>query len=157
MERYKGYKVPISNVKMGNLLDKLNAMDGTTLADVIEGAAASQKAAAASGDSSAATETTSPADLLAALDQAIGLNDTDPEDVSTSEGSSVEEPKKQRKRRNSRNLLLDEITGPRANNGTVEENKVQSNFIDLTRLLPPLPKKGSFEVSTIKKSLYFFS
>lgn len=30
-------------------------------------------------------------------------------------------------------------------------------FVELTRLLPPVPKKGSFEVDSVKKSLYFFS
>jgi DNA-directed RNA polymerase, mitochondrial len=30
-------------------------------------------------------------------------------------------------------------------------------FIDLVDLLPPLPKKGTFDVKTIKNSLYFFS
>ncbi|OBZ74536.1 DNA-directed RNA polymerase, mitochondrial [Grifola frondosa] len=30
-------------------------------------------------------------------------------------------------------------------------------FVALTDLIPPLPKKGEFDVTTIKKSLYFFS
>ena len=30
-------------------------------------------------------------------------------------------------------------------------------FIDLCAVLPPLPKKGSFDVKTIRKSQYFFS
>lgn len=30
-------------------------------------------------------------------------------------------------------------------------------FYDLADLLPPIPKKGSFDVSEIKRSLYFFS
>lgn len=156
MERYKGYKVPISNVKIGNLLEKLNAMEGASLADVLEDAATKKELAAASGVDSIATETTSAADLLAALDQAIGL-DADPEDVPESDEDSTKEPVKQRRRRNSKNVLLEEMAGPRSENGTVEENKVQDNFIDLTKLIPPLPKKGTFEVSTIKKSLYFFS
>lgn len=33
----------------------------------------------------------------------------------------------------------------------------EGKFVDLTTLLPPLPKKGEFDVSKIKKSLYFFS
>ncbi|KAI0798166.1 DNA/RNA polymerase [Abortiporus biennis] len=40
----------------------------------------------------------------------------------------------------------------------VPANGPMSNkFIELTELFPPLPKKGGFDVSTIKKSLYFFS
>lgn len=35
--------------------------------------------------------------------------------------------------------------------------KFEGKFVDLTALLPPLPKKGEFDVSKIKSSLYFFS
>ncbi|KAF7345060.1 DNA-directed RNA polymerase [Mycena venus] len=39
-----------------------------------------------------------------------------------------------------------------------EENKqLLHKFVDLTSLLPPLPKKGSFEVKSIRDSQYFFS
>lgn len=34
---------------------------------------------------------------------------------------------------------------------------LEGKFVDLTALLPPLPKKGEFDVSKIKSSLYFFS
>ena len=30
-------------------------------------------------------------------------------------------------------------------------------YIDLTSVLPPLPKKGDFDVTSIKRSQYFFS
>lgn len=32
-----------------------------------------------------------------------------------------------------------------------------TRFVNLVDILPPLPEKGHFDVSTIKKSLYFFS
>ncbi|KAF7331179.1 DNA-directed RNA polymerase [Mycena sanguinolenta] len=38
-----------------------------------------------------------------------------------------------------------------------EERLLLHKFVDLTSLLPPLPKKGSFEVKSIKDSPYFFS
>ena len=34
---------------------------------------------------------------------------------------------------------------------------MEGRFINLIDLIPPLPKKGDFEVSTIKNSQYFFS
>ena len=37
------------------------------------------------------------------------------------------------------------------------KKKLDNKFIDLVRLFPPLPKKGTFDVNTIKKSVYFFS
>lgn len=33
----------------------------------------------------------------------------------------------------------------------------KNKFIKLSHLIPPHPKKGTFEVETIRKSLYFFS
>lgn len=36
-------------------------------------------------------------------------------------------------------------------------NGVRGRFVNLVDLIPPLPKKGDFEVSTIKNSPYFFS
>jgi len=38
-----------------------------------------------------------------------------------------------------------------------EDVKSMDKFIDVTSLFPPLPKKGQFDVSNIKNSLYFFS
>jgi DNA-directed RNA polymerase, mitochondrial len=35
--------------------------------------------------------------------------------------------------------------------------RLLGKFVELTDLLPPLPKKGSFDVETIKQSQYFFS
>ncbi|KAJ6542761.1 hypothetical protein B0H19DRAFT_957630 [Mycena capillaripes] len=38
-----------------------------------------------------------------------------------------------------------------------EEKQLLHKFVELTTLLPPLPKKGSFDVKSIRDSLYFFS
>lgn len=35
--------------------------------------------------------------------------------------------------------------------------KLMGKFVNLTDLFPPLPKKGEFDVGSIKKSQYFFS
>lgn len=37
------------------------------------------------------------------------------------------------------------------------DQAIQSKFVNLIDVLPLLPKKGSFDVKTIKKSQYFFS
>ena len=34
---------------------------------------------------------------------------------------------------------------------------LDTHFIELTSVLPPVPKRGDFDVSKIKQSLYFFS
>lgn len=35
--------------------------------------------------------------------------------------------------------------------------RLLGKFVDLVDLMPPLPKKGNFDVETIKGSQYFFS
>lgn len=42
-------------------------------------------------------------------------------------------------------------------NITEADAHLLGKFVDLCDLLPPLPKKGTFDVETIKKSQYFFS
>ena len=37
------------------------------------------------------------------------------------------------------------------------DQRLFGKFVDLTDLIPPLPKKGSFDVADIRKSQYFFS
>lgn len=34
---------------------------------------------------------------------------------------------------------------------------MEDRFVDITELLPPVPKKGVFDVDRVKNSLYFFS
>ncbi|OSX56620.1 hypothetical protein POSPLADRAFT_1175011 [Postia placenta MAD-698-R-SB12] len=41
--------------------------------------------------------------------------------------------------------------------GEVEDPAIAGKFVELIDVLPPVPLKGSFDVNTIKKSLYFFS
>lgn len=46
----------------------------------------------------------------------------------------------------------DEVNEPDAANA-----RLLGKFVDLIDLMPPLPKKGDFDVETIKGSQYFFS
>lgn len=150
MERYKGYLVPISCVKAGSLLKKLAAREQTTSLDILHSATKPDSNPEVIGP------LTSTEELLEALDLAIG---------STTEGSEeheFQEPESaltevenkdsedgvivQKRRRRTRKEI-------EADDPTYEEPK----FVELTRLLPPVPKKGNFEVNAVKKSLYFFS
>jgi DNA-directed RNA polymerase len=158
MERYKGYKIPISAVKVGSLLDKLDAMKQTALAGVIESAASTSEK---STDAAVYSEEYDPTDLLAALDKAIGLTQSE-EAIEEAEAFEDDEadaaPAKPERKGRKPKTLLGLTEGAQDGGGrTSEEAKFQNSFIDLTKLLPPLPKKGNFEVNTIKKSLYFFS
>jgi DNA-directed RNA polymerase len=66
-----------------------------------------------------------------------------------------------RTRFNVRRLRASEGEGE--NGFTEEQQRIldaispDGRFIDLCTILPPLPKKGSFDVKTIKESQYFFS
>ncbi len=61
--------------------------------------------------------------------------------------------------------LLKPVCGPgrpRKGSATTQdqpslEDLLESKFVDVGELLPPVPKKGEFDVNKIKKSLYFFS
>jgi DNA-directed RNA polymerase len=167
MERYKDYKVPISSVK-GGTLNKLTAMEQITLTDIINSSTMIDDVSEQSGEVALSTSE----DLLAALDKAIGLTESDDKSVEVggativaseaedapSEAQEAEGSTNKSSKRRSRGTKGDAyLYARRTEVESPEEAKVQNSFIDLTKLLPPLPKKGNFEVSTIKKSLYFFS
>lgn len=150
MERYKGYRVPINCVKSGSLLKKLAAREQTTSDDILHSVTKPD-----SKDPRAIGPLTSTEDLIEALNLAIGSNRGDSEEheldqhLSDSTAAEIEDsdeaeviPSKRRKTK--ANMEAD---------ATYEEPK----FVELTKLLPPVPKKGNFEVNTVKKSLYFFS
>lgn len=150
MERYKGYLVPISCIKTGSLLQQLAAREQTTSQDILNSATKSELDGPETVGPLTSTE-----ELLKALDSAIGSDNEElkefeprePESISTKaeiEGSDQAEvaiPKKKKRR-------------------TKSETETDGNdpkFVELTRLLPPVPERGNFEVDTVKKSLYFFS
>ena len=92
------------------------------------------------------------------------MPDADDEDVEMIEASdeteaieemeaSEKKPKKKMGRPSTIFAHLPERVRAVLNNATENSDK----FVDLLDLLPPLPQKGSFDVKTIKKSLYFFS
>jgi len=155
MERYKGYRVPLATVKVGSLLQKLADREQTTSFDILNSATKLDPQ-----EPKVVGPLTSPEELLEALDLAIG---PDGEDLEY-HGRGQPEPLpphgeigpdheaalntlSRRRRRTKRELQA-------AADGRVVE---EPRFVELTKLFPPMPKKGNFEVNTVKKSLYFFS
>jgi len=148
--------VPITSVKAGTLLKQLADREQTTSDDILHFATKPD-----SQESKVVGPLTSTEELLEALDLAIGSEGNDPEDhdhgesesVSTQGGTedSVEAvvtiPTRRRRR------TKKELQAAAAGEFIREEPK----FVEVTKLLPPVPKKGNFEVNTVKKSLYFFS
>jgi DNA-directed RNA polymerase len=153
MERYKGHLVPLSVVKSGSLIKRLAARGHTTSDDILHAVTKPD-----SNKTDAIGPLTSTEELLEALDLAIGSGREDlegrtaaPETESAftraeteASGDAVVAIPTRRKRRTKKEI----------------EAGVQTHepkFVELTKLLPPVPKKGSFEVNAVRKSLYFFS
>jgi DNA-directed RNA polymerase len=156
VERYKGYRVPIAWLKSGTLVKQLAAREQTTSDEILN--------SAAQRDSVEPKEVgphTSTEDLLEALDLALGSEEDLEEDEPQEREVTPTEAKTETEG--------DGDTGPavskRKKRRTREEMKAsyplglgdELKFVELTKLLPTVPKKGNFEVNTVKKSLYFFS
>lgn len=156
MGRYKGYLVPMSCVKSGSLLKKLAAREQTTSDDILHSATRPD-----SKESEEFGPLTSTAELLEALDLAIGSDEKDcgehralgtepavaqAEVVVSGAAETTVIPKRRRRTKK-------EIEAADMGKSSYEEPR----FVELTKLLPPVPKKGNFEVNTVKRSLYFFS
>ena len=137
MKRYQGYRVPIDSIKAGTLLKKLADREQKTSNDLL--LSATESVAKNSEDIGPLTSTQ---ELLDALDLAVGSEDLGDCELNISKPISAE----------SETEDVSEINEPIP---LMRNNKPR--FVELTRLLPPIPKKGNFEVDTVRKSLYFFS
>lgn len=73
------------------------------------------------------------------------VDDSDAEETS----EDVEAPSKSFRRNMSTEYDISVVTD--------DQDGFRGRFINLVDMFPPLPKKGDFEVSTIKNSPYFFS
>jgi DNA-directed RNA polymerase, mitochondrial len=129
-----------------SLLEKLAAREQTTSNHILHSVTKSD-----AKEPEAIGPLTSTEELLEALDLGIDSDEKDPEELESAsieadiqDGDNVEviNPKK-RKRRTKKEKEMDIESMPK--------------FVELTKLLPPVPKKGNFEVNTVKGSLYFFS
>ena len=155
MERYKGYRLPIASVKGGTLLKKLADREQTTSDDILHSATKPDPQ-----EQKTIGPLTSTEELLEALDFVIGSEGDDldsherrePEPVSiqseAADGGEALVTVPTRRRRRSKGTQA-----TACGEATYEEPR----FVELTKLLPPVPKKGTFEVNAVKKSLYFFS
>ena len=142
--------MPFSTVKTGSLLKKLADRESTTSDDILNSATKPDPQ-----EPKVVGPLTSTEELLEALDLAIGSEGEDfechehgesesgsPHDETDGGGKSTAFVPSKRGRKSKKKLE----TG-------IDEPK----FVELIKLLPPVPKKGSFEVNAVKKSLYFFS
>lgn len=134
-ERYKGYKVPVSVLRSGTFMKQLNEVSVESLGE------------ARSEEIIAEQEQQEMRELeeLEAEDEDADLEAAEQKPKSKSRG---------KKRGKSKLVLPKHIQD--IVEGTTDE-AADYKFVDLVDLIPPLPQKGNFDVTTIKKSLYFFS
>ena len=160
MERYKGYRVPIASIKGGSILKQLAAREKTTSDDILHSATKPDPQEPKAIGPLASTE-----ELLEALDLTLGSEEGDLDDhehresepVSTQDetvdsGEAMATTPTKKKRR-----VRKEIGAVAAAKAAAKASREEPRFVELTKLLPVVPKRGTFEVNDVKKSLYFFS
>ncbi|KAN0065347.1 DNA-directed RNA polymerase [Thecaphora frezii] len=164
LQRYAGYKVPVVSLQTSALRQKKSAkkddeesdtvlvlpeaqvakLEGQDREVLVEQAVSRRRSAAADEDDEEGFEDDAAQANLASR----GESDVAPEDADFAESVDVGEDSVSTKAKRGRQ--------PKTELGSPEE-RLKAKFVDLEAILPPIPKKGSFDVNEIKRSLYFFS
>ncbi|KAJ7875287.1 DNA/RNA polymerase [Mycena olivaceomarginata] len=180
-KRYEGFKIPLLHLRAGKLAKKLAAAGSrikVTPAQAKELQGLKELLEIQEDPVQSAVVETKGAGAYAALDGLLGQLDGE---AAAAEAEPEVQPKPKRRTKKQREIDEAEAAAVRAvgeelgvldeeeeededaereeaaRMKTEEERQLLHKFVDLTSLLPPLPKKGSFEVKLIKDSQYFFS
>lgn len=152
-ERYANYQTPLDNIRSSTLVKQLAAAGSrisvtteqaqtlTDLKPLLE--ISDNKETAVHFDKSAVGSAEELEQLVKTMEKVQGVplkRTVEEEDEEAEVDEDEAEPKKGKK------AALDAAS-----------LALHGKFVDVTRLLPPLPKKGTFEVENIKDSQYFFS
>lgn len=158
VERYKGYKVPLVQLASGQLLKQLrNAgveLEATTKeADQLTLLRPLLKIVDSDSTESTVDEKRDVGDVITNVDTAQSEDESGAAlEDSASEGSEGEVEVDFEG--------LDEKLVNRLKRKTKADRDaaiLRGKFVDVVDILPPLPKKGDFQVENIKASPYFFS
>jgi DNA-directed RNA polymerase len=160
--RYASHKVPLASLRSGQFLKNLQAagvriVASTEQADALRQGGftsfdhimdVSDKEAGSIAQISKKTETEAPKHVQTELPKPkTGKRGRPVKNVVMIEGAKKDVP-----------AVMDHEEG---DDDCTGEDNIDSilvdKFVDLSAVLPPLPKKGDFDVETIKKSQYFFS
>lgn len=137
-ERYKGYRVPVLSLKNGRLIKQFgvrtNAAGLAKDLDELSGETVSLADHSQSSDAQS--------DVNAVVSAAAGEHDNTESVEREGHGDAD---------------VLKALQADPAKTRRPRVIPIEAKYVELGSVLPPLPKKGQFEVSTIKKSLYFFS
>ncbi|KAJ8690626.1 DNA-directed RNA polymerase [Pleurotus ostreatus] len=172
LERYRGYKVPLMNLRSPRLVKHLKEAGARVVATPEQAKtldAIKELLVISDTEKPTVEETDDPAALADLQNMLEQLQKEEPTPVATPEKS--DDPSKSLVE-----MLLeedesevdeeeeDEQFSPRAKAAKKRKAKEDAatitllgKFVDLTDILPPLPAKGDFKVEAIKSSQYFFS
>ncbi|KAJ7041142.1 DNA/RNA polymerase [Mycena alexandri] len=176
MTRYAGFKVPLVHLRNGHLVKSLYDA-GVRIPVTVEqaqGLSVISPLLVVSNDAPNTIEVNEVYDNIDGLLEQLGELDKDEAEEAEqlesddAEADAAPQPKVIKKRRTKKQMGLARAN---ASGMAVAEAKaaarklaqadalkqLMNKFIKLTDLLPPLPKKGTFEVDSIKDSPYFFS
>ncbi|KIM89933.1 hypothetical protein PILCRDRAFT_812715 [Piloderma croceum F 1598] len=142
-ERYAGYKIALSSLRTGKFMTQL-AEAGTTIT--------------ASPDQAKRLRVAD-----AQLESLLTVSETEKSSIDEKEvdfGGETTDLEAKPKRRKSKTIVEDpDAAAAELKDIRLDEadKHLLGKFVELRDLLPPLPKKGNFNVETIKGSQYFFS
>ena len=142
-ERYKGYKIPLSSLRVGRLWAQLGlSSDGVKAGKTVD--VLPKLIAIASRQEGTPAEKAAAATEYLAQNDALGVNPT--------KRSRVGRPKKAKPENDE---FAEEEEDEHESDSTPDD--FDGRFVELVDILPEVPKKGEFDVNTIKRSLYLFS
>ncbi|KAG0702802.1 hypothetical protein DFH29DRAFT_982201 [Suillus ampliporus] len=156
--RYASHKVPLASLRSGKLLKNLQTA-GVRIVASTEQAAALREGGFTSFDSIMDVSDVE-AGSIAQMSQALEAETPKPVEPKPTPG---------KRGRPIKNVII--VEGKKDSPSVTEHEEGEEDgvgeddadslladkFVDLSAVLPPLPKKGDFDVETIKKSQYFFS
>lgn len=152
VERYKDHKIPLVSLRLGQLTKLLRAAGSQIVCtpeqaaqlDAIKELLVIQDGQAPSEVEKAETEiTTAKSDL-----ETVSAEEQEEHEEENAEESweDDEDATPRQKARKVQKVKADQATA-----------SLNGKFVNLVDIIPPLPKKGTFRVESIKKSQYFFS
>jgi DNA-directed RNA polymerase len=175
--RYASHKVPLASLRSGKLLKNLQAA-GVRIVASSEQANALRLGGFSSFDN-IIDVSDEKAGSIAQISKKTETEATETEateteaaetETSKATQTGVPQPVVGKRGRPVKNVVMIEgvkknvsavMDGEEGDDDCAGEDDVDSvlvdKFVDLSAVLPPLPKKGDFDVETIKKSQYFFS
>lgn len=148
--RYASHKVPLTSLRVGKLLKNLESA-GVRIVTSSEQAAALHEGGFTSFDN-----------IMKVSDEETGSIAQISKIERVSNKAEVQKPKLGRPFKNVPIMQsnVESLADDADEDDAGEDNAdsfLANKFVDLSAVLPPLPKKGDFDVETIKESQYFFS